>query len=238
LHEISRVPVCGAGVAGVEPLSAECFCSACRTPFPNRFPLDENGLCPLCRLGVRSFEAAYCFGCYEGVRKLIHIYKYGKVRTMVRPLGKLLARALARGERYDLVTPVPLHWHRRCRHGFNQAELLARDIARRAGVRVAGTLRRVPSTTAPAGLSSTARRRHVAAAFACRGMLRAGALQGKRIWLIDDLMTTGSTAAACARVVKQAGAARVALLTVARVDRRMDLTYRAATNGPSTGGGF
>jgi ComF family protein len=227
------VPVCG---AGVDPLSVECFCCACRTPFPNRFPLDENGLCPLCRLGVRSFEAA-CFGCYEGVvRELIHVYRYGEVRTMVHPLGKLLARALARDESYDLVTPVPLHWHRRCRHGFNQAELLARDIARRAGVRFAGTLRRVRSTTAPAGLSS--RRRNVAAAFAWRRMLQAGALQGKRIWPIDDLMTTDSTAAAGARLVKQAGAARVALLTVARVDRRMDFTDRAATSGPSTGGGF
>jgi ComF family protein len=238
LREISRVPVCSACIASVEPLSAEYFCSACRTPFQNRFPLDEDGLCPLCRLGVRGFDSAHCFGSYEGVlRELIHIYKYGKVRTMVRPLGNLLARALARNEHYDLVTPVPLHWHRRWQRGFNQAELLARDIARRAGIGFTPTLRRVRSTSAQAGLSNTARRRNVAAAFACRRSLRAAALRGKRVLLIDDVMTTGSTAAACARVLKQAGAARVALLTVARVDRRMDFTYRAGANGLSTGGG-
>jgi len=230
--------VCSGCFASIEPLSAEYFCSACRTPFQNGFPLDGEGRCPLCRLGVRGFDAAYCFGSYEGVlRELVHIYKYGRVRTMARPLVDLLSRALARDEHYDLVTPVPLHWRRRWERGFNQAELLARDIARRSGIRFTAVLRRVRSTAAQAGLSNTDRRRNVAAAFACRRTLRAGALQGKRVLLIDDVMTTGSTATACARVLKQAGAARVALLTVARVDRRMDFTTRAAMNGPSAGGG-
>jgi ComF family protein len=226
-------------VAQVEPLGAEYFCVACRTPFQNRFPLDEEGRCALCRLGLRSFDAAYCFGAYEGVlREIIHIYKYGKVRTLARPLGHLLGRALARDEGYDVVTPVPLHWRRRWERGFNQAELLAREIARTSGIPFASTLRRTRSTTAQAGLSNTARRRNVSAAFRCRDTVRSGALRGKRVLLIDDVMTTGSTAAACARALKDAGAARVALLTVARVDRRMDFMPRAGSNRqPGSSGG-
>ena len=225
MREISRIPVCAECLRKVEPLSAEYFCVSCRTPFQNAFPLDRNGRCALCRGGLRGFDAAYCFGAYEGaLRELIHIYKYGRVRTLDRPLGELLGRALARDERYDLVTEVPLHWRRRWQRGFNQAELLARELARRTGVRFAHALRRVHPTRAQAGLSNTARRRNVAAAFACRRKWRDGPLRGLRVLLIDDVMTTGSTAAACARALKQAGAARVTLATVARVDRRLDVT--------------
>ena len=236
MHNVSRVPVCAGCLQQVEPLAAEYFCVQCRTPFQNRFPLDAEGRCALCRLGLRSFDAAYCFGAYEGVlRELIHVYKYGKVRTLARPLGELLSRALARDERYDVVTPVPLHWRRRWQRGFNQSEALAREISRRSGIPFAGTLRRVRSTSAQAGLSNTARRRNVAAAFATSRTLRAGALRGRRVLLVDDVMTTGSTAAACSQVLKSAGADRVTLLTVARVDRRMDFWHgAAASSGPES----
>jgi predicted amidophosphoribosyltransferase len=94
--------------------------------------------------------------------------------------------------------------------------LLARTIARRCGVPVIHALKRVRPTVAQAGLSNTGRRQNVAAAFRPRR-----AVEGKRILLIDDVMTTGSTAAACALALKRAGASEVALLTVARVDRRL-----------------
>jgi ComF family protein len=198
-------------------MSAEFFCVSCRTPFQNAFPLDADGRCALCRFGLRGFDAAYCFGSYEGVlRELIHLYKYGRVKTLARPLGALLAAALPREECFDAVTPVPLHWRRQWQRGFNQSELLARTIARRCGVPVIHALKRVRPTVAQAGLSNTGRRRNVAAAFRPRR-----AVEGKRILLIDDVMTTGSTAAACALALKRAGAAKVALLTVARVDRRL-----------------
>jgi len=198
-------------------MSAEFFCVSCRTPFQNAFPLDADGRCALCRFGLRGFDAAYCFGSYEGVlRELIHLYKYGRVKTLARPLGALLAAALPREECFDAVTPVPLHWRRQWQRGFNQSELLARTIARRCGVPVIHALKRVRPTVAQAGLSNTGRRRNVAAAFRPRR-----AVEGKRILLIDDVMTTGSTAAACALALKRAGASKVALLTVARVDRRL-----------------
>jgi ComF family protein len=224
LREIARVPVCPDCLAAPRPLEAEFFCVSCRTPFLNAFPLDFEGRCALCRGGLRGFDAAYCFGSYEGaLRELIHLYKYGRVKTLARPLGDLLASALPRDERFDAIVPVPLHWRRQWQRGFNQAELLARDLARRSGIPAVRALRRLRSTAAQAGLSNTRRRRNVASAFACRrGTLREGRIEGKRILLIDDVMTTGSTAAACALALKRAGAARVALLTVARVDRRME----------------
>jgi len=215
-------------------LSAEFFCVSCRTPFLNAFPLDADGRCALCRSGLRAFDAAYCFGSYEGVlRELIHLYEYGRIQTLARPLGDLLAAALPRDQRFDAVVPVPLHWRRQWQRGFNQSELLARDVARRCGVPVVRALRRVRPTLTQAGLSNTGRRRNITGAFAVR---RGTALGDKRILLIDDVMTTGSTAAACALALKRAGAGRVALLTVARVDRRMEGSRGAAAD--STLGGM
>jgi len=219
--------VCPACLRAPAPLDAEFFCVSCRTPFRNRFPLDEEGRCALCRGGLRGFDAAYSFGFYDGVlRQLIHLYKFRKVRTLVGPLGDLLLRALPRDEAFDCVTPVPLHWRRRWQRGFNQADLLARRVAAHSGIPRTRLLRRLRSTASQASLSNTSRRRNVAAAFACRRPDRAA---GRKILLIDDVMTTGSTAAACALALKRAGAARVSLLTLARADRRF-----AFSRGPSS----
>jgi ComF family protein len=217
LREISRIPVCPACLHAPEPLTAEHFCVTCRTPFLNSYPLDAEGQCAMCRNGLRGFDAAYCYGAYDGVlRKLIHVFKYGGVRPLARPLGALLSMALPREQRFDLVTPVPLHWMRRWRRGFNQSELLAREVGRRCGMPVRRVLRRVRATRSQAGLSNTRRRQNVTAAFRARGPLA-----GARVLLVDDVLTTGSTAAACALALKRAGAAKVALLAVARVDRRL-----------------
>jgi ComF family protein len=213
-----------------EPLSAEFFCTSCRTPFQNSFPLDAAGRCALCRSGLRGFDAAYSFGAYQGVlRDLIHLYKYGKVRTLARPLSGLLAQALPRDESFDATVPVPLYWRRRLQRGFNQAELLARGLSRRTGIPVVRALGRVRPTPTQAGLSNSARRQNVTRAF------RSRSVQGKRILLIDDVMTTGATATACALALKQAGARRVSLLTVARVDRRME-GWRLTADDSMVGG--
>jgi ComF family protein len=229
---VSRIPLCAACLRRPEPFHAEYSCLSCKTPFQNRFPLDEQGLCALCRNGLRGFDAAYCFGSYEGLlREWIHLYKYDRVKTMSQPLGDLLAEAVPREEPFDAVVPVPLHWLRRWRRGFNQSELLARGLAGRLRIPMLSVLRRTRSTGIQAGLSNTARRRNVARAFRCS---RIRAVAEKRILLIDDVMTTGSTAAACALALKRAGAARVVLATVARVDRRFAPVRAAASK--STGG--
>ena len=202
-------------------MTAEYFCRDCRTPFLNRFPLDEEGRCALCRLGLNGFDAAYSFGSFEAeLRELIHLFKYGRVETLAGPLGRFLALALPRAEQFDAVVPMPLHWVRRWRRGFNQSELLAREIARRLSLPVRSLVRRTKATSSQAGLTNAKRRANVSGAFR---VPRPPNVHGLRILLVDDVMTTGATASACARALKQAGAARVALLTVARADRRMNL---------------
>lgn len=189
----------------------------CRTPFAAAASLDETGRCALCAEGTRGFDAAYSFGAYEGnLRELIHLFKYARMRSLDRPLGRKLAAALPREERIDLVVPVPMHWLRRWNRGFNQAERLARFVARRWNLPVCRGLRRVRSTPSQAGLTHVERRENMA------GVFRAprGKVDGRRILLVDDVFTTGATASACAVALKKAGARSVVLLTLARVDRR------------------
>jgi ComF family protein len=155
---------------------------------------------------------------YEGaLRSLIHLYKYSGMKPLARTLSAYLERALSVDEPIDAVVPVPLYWRRKWARGFNQSELLARHLARSRKLPVIDALRRKKATAAQAGLSSAGRRRNVAGAFLAR---RGADVNGKRILLIDDVMTTGATASACAAALKRAGAKSVSLLTVARVDRR------------------
>jgi ComF family protein len=220
-------------MAEPEPLDAEHFCISCRTPFLNSFPLDSEGRCALCRSGLRGFDAAYSFGSYGGaLRQLIHLLKYDLMRPLAAPLSSYLLRSLPRDEAFDFIVPVPLHWRRQWSRGFNQSELLARALSRSTGIPVSRALRRVKAGASQAGLSNSARRRNVNQAFRCRA---GEAMRGKRVLLLDDVMTTGSTAASCARALKGAGAARVALLTLARADRRF--AARGAGGANSTVGG-
>jgi ComF family protein len=134
----------------------------------------------------------------------------------------MLARALPREQSYDVIVPMPLHWRKRWQRGFNQAELLAREIGRRTKTPVKNVLRRVRNTASQAGLTSSKRRKNVSGAFQTSRRPKTGvALQGSRVLLIDDVMTTGATAASCARALKRAGASQVTLLTLARTDRRL-----------------
>jgi ComF family protein len=225
LRQVSRIPVCSRCLTEPAPLIAEFFCVACRTPFLNRFPLDENGRCMMCRLGLAGFDAVYSYGSYEGaLRKLVHLFKYGGVRPLAKPFGEFLARALPREQHFDLVIPMPLHWRRRWQRGFNQAGLLARQIAKRWNVpERSNVVRRTRATVPQAGLTNAKRRDNVSGAFSVRRGVR---LDGMRVLLVDDVLTTGASASACARVLKRAGASHVTLLSLARRDRRTALDGR------------
>src|SRR5258706_6639147 len=228
LREVSRVPVCARCLCEPAPMVAEFFCVACRTPFLNRFPLDESGRCALCRLGLSGFDAVYSYGSYEGsLRKLIHLFKYERIRPLARPFGEFLARALPREERFDLIVPMPLHWRRRWERGFNQAGLLAREIAGRWNVPMRNVARRTRATSPQAGLTNAKRRANVRGAFSVK---RGSRLDGMRVLLVDDVLTTGASAGACARALKRAGASQVALLSLARADRRAVLSYHKETH--------
>lgn len=216
------MPVCDACLKSPAPLEADYFCAVCNTPFMNPWPLDEAGVCAACRSGLRGFDRAASFGAYEGqLRSLIHLFKYGGMTPLAPPLAAYMERALAVDDGYDAIVFVPLHWRKRRSRGFNQAELLSRCVAERRGLPVWNVLRRKRWTATQAGLANAGRRRNVAGAFVVRNNRQARQLAGKRILLIDDVMTTGATASACATALKRGGAGSVSLLTLARVDRRI-----------------
>lgn len=220
LQNISRIPVCSKCLDAPQALAAEYSCRECHTPFLNPHPLDEEGRCAICRLGLKSYDTVYTFGSYEDtLRELIHLFKYGSVRSLAKPLGALAARAIPREHAFDVIVPMPLHWTKRWSRGYNQSDLLAREIARRWGAPVKNMVRRVKNTAAQAGLSNSKRRLNVRGAFAMR---EGESVKGLRVLLVDDVLTTGATASACAGALKRAGAKFVAIATVARTDRRID----------------
>ncbi len=173
----------------------------------------------MCRLGLSGYDEAYSFGFYEGtLQQLIQLFKYGQVQTLAGPLGAMLSRALPIDRRYDVIVPMPMHWLRKLRRGFNQADLLAHALSSHSGLPVDAIIRREKATPPQAGLTSAKRRANVAAAFRVPD---AGRVKDRRILLIDDVLTTGASASACARALKRAGAVSVTVMTVARADRRM-----------------
>jgi ComF family protein len=139
--------------------------------------------------------------------------KYHRRRALAGVLGDLMA------ERYPfgldvLLVPVPLHRARLRARGFNQAALLARVLGRRNGIPIAvRALARTRATLAQPGLGALARRRNLHDAFAARAP---ALVRRRRVVLIDDVLTTGATADACARVLYGAGASRVDVYTVGR----------------------
>jgi ComF family protein len=143
------------------------------------------------------------------------------MKPLARPLAVYLERAIPVDEHFDAVVPVPLYWQRQWGRGFNQAELLARHVAKHRGIPLWNALRRKRATATQAGLANAGRRRNVAGAFVVKGNPGLSEkLAGKKILLIDDVMTTGATASACAVALKRGGARSISLLTLARVDRR------------------
>jgi ComF family protein len=180
---------------------------------------------------MRGFDRAYSFGFYEGpLRKLIHLFKYSGIRPLGKTLAGLLLKALPDDEDFDVVMPMPLHWRRLWKRGFNQSELLASLVAKEQHVPMGKAVKRIRATAVQAGLTNSKRRKNVAGAFrVCSRKL----IAGKRILLIDDVMTTGATASACASVLKRAGARSVTLLTLARVDRRFAHVQSAVMQKPA-----
>ncbi len=152
------------------------------------------------------------------MREAVHALKFGGKTALANPLGDLMAEAgpaVLPVEVVDCLVPVPLHPTREAERGFNQSMLLARRVSRRWGIPVRPrALRRQRFTRPQTDLDADERRRNVRGAFA---LSRRAAVDGRHVLLIDDVFTTGATVSECARVLLDAGAATVGVLTVARV---------------------
>lgn len=203
---------------------AQPLCEACGYPFEFEdasAPDGEGALCGACARETPMFRRARAVMRYdEDSRGLILGFKHGDRLHGAEAYGRWLARAgadlLADA---DLIAPVPLHWRRRVARRYNQAALLALATGRQTGVPVApDLLRRTRATASQGQLNRAARAKNVRGAFALNPV-HADAVKGKRVLLIDDVLTTGATAEACARVLLKAKAAAVDVLVLARVAR-------------------
>lgn len=181
-------------------------------PLCGRPDLATPGPCLSCRDEPPVWKAAATAGPYSGVlRDLVLLLKQGHRDELAGPLGGLLERLWTRTgwPRPDAVVGVPMHWWRRWRRGFNQAELLARELAARLRVPHASPLRR------HAGAPQVGRARSERLRLSSRRFDIAGAA-ARSILLVDDVLTTGATAAACTRALRRAGATEVRVLALAR----------------------
>jgi ComF family protein len=214
----ARRPFCGPCWAAL-PVGVGPGCPVCGEPFPG---LPEGLPCDACRRLPPPYAFARAVAPYrDGMREAIHALKYGRRPVLAAPLGRLLAEAgpravpVALRDWADGVLPVPLHPARRAERGFNQAELLATPCAERWRVPLlTKALVRVRPTPPQTDLDADARRANVRDAFR---VARPGAVRGRRILLVDDVLTTGATVGAAARALRAADAAAVGVLTLARV---------------------
>ncbi len=220
---------CGTAIDAVGAMCADCWpdvaflapphCAACGLPF--EFDLGPEALCGACARERPVFARARAAFRYEdGSKDLILRFKHADrtdaapafARWMVRAGDVLVADA-------DLIAPVPLHWLRLFARRYNQAALLASALGALSGKPAVNDLllrrRRTPSQ---GGLGAAARRRNVVGAFTVHPRHRVR-VADKRVLLVDDVLTTGATATACAGALLRAGAATVDVLTLARVVR-------------------
>jgi ComF family protein len=156
---------------------------------------------------------------YDDVaRTLVHALKYQDRTDLAPTMGRWMARAGRELlDQADVMIPVPLHWRRSWSRRYNQSGALARSIERQSGVRVAvEVLRRVRQTQQQIGLSRSQRAANVQGAFRVAAVSQSE-IQGRRVVLIDDVLTSGATVDACARALLRAKAAQVDVLVFARV---------------------
>ncbi|WP_052341847.1 ComF family protein [Salinarimonas rosea] len=220
-------PSCGGALAETPGLCAACWreltflerpwCARLGTPFP--VEIGDGALSPAAIAAPPPFARARAAVAYEGAaRTLVHKLKYGDRLDVAQTLARMMLRA---GRELlvdaDLLVPVPLHRGRLWSRRFNQAAALAQALSRASGVPADPlVLRRVKATRTQVGLTRPQRAQNLAGALVVPKALRPR-VAGRRVVLVDDVLTTGATAEAAARALRRAGAARVDVLAFARV---------------------
>jgi len=215
IPDAGAVHLCAGCLAG-SPAIVSPLCPVCGEPFATEGGSDHP--CGGCTASPPPFVAARGAVRFDGpVREVIHRFKYGKKVHHARPLGLLAATRLAgfaAAAAADLVVPVPLHLKKVRQRGFNQAVLLGERLAGAWRLPLSrNNLRRIRWTEPQIGLSAAERRENVRDAF---GVLHPPEIAGRRIILVDDVYTTGSTVAESAETLMNSGAAAVFVVTVAR----------------------
>jgi ComF family protein len=191
------------------------FCPRCSAP-DIEFP-DEKG-CESCRGKKFAFRSNRSIYAYGGLgRQMIHELKYRNGRYLLPDMGQM-TREFSLNLHGALLVPVPLHWFRRWMRGFNQSELLCGQLARFHDCEVCSLLRRRRHTTRQVGLGIRARQRNVEGAFEVnkRMLEKKNIAPNRKIVLVDDIFTTGSTLHACASSLAAAGFMHIETLTLAR----------------------
>lgn len=184
-------------------------CALCRRQAGSALGCCEG--CAKTLFRVQRGEDAFVLGPYEGsLRKAVQALKYRQVTRLAGLFGGVMARELkGQGWPLDMVCPVPLHYGRKLSRGYNQAALIAKVVAREAKLPYKPVLKRSRATKRQILLDPEARAGNVAGAFVAKG------LQGERVLLVDDVITSGATVTECTLALLQGGASRVYLAAVA-----------------------
>ncbi len=187
-------------------------CRVCGMPLDTVF---GDLLCTRCRKRKRAFESAYVPFVYKDkVRSAILRFKFGNRRASAKTFATymLLKIRELEGQRPDMITFVPMHFIRRGMRGYNQAELLARALGEIMHVPVKPTLRKTKHTMPQSKRGGRERQKAPKGVYALQ---KDADVAGKKILLLDDVITTGTTLDVCARILKTAGADRIEVATVA-----------------------
>ena len=221
-----RCPLCGEGLSAQTGLCAGCWnqlaipgepaCASCSRPFGDG--IAPGAVCAPCLASPPHHDGIAAATLYnETSRKLVLMLKHGRRIALAPMMARLIAARMKPSEEPWLVVPVPLHRWRLWRRGFNQAAALAEGIVRHHGGRLAvDALVRRKATPALGGLGAKARARTMVGAIAVNPSWSVH-VQGAKVILVDDVMTSGATTRACVSVLKRAGAERVRIACFARV---------------------
>ncbi len=191
----------------------EPCCARCGVPFEH--DRGEDAVCGACLARLPPFDSARAVLAYGDVARNVALkLKYGRRIGLARLIARHMARRLPSFDSPPLIVPVPLHRWRLWWRGFNQSALIADHLGKVSGLVVdKHALVRVRATQPLRGMHARQRTKAVAGAFA---MAKGHGVRGRAVLLIDDVHTSGATAAACARALKRGGASSVHLLCWAR----------------------